>query len=138
MKLQPRCSEAELAVLKEMTAYLRAHVWTGPGTPVERRLALWQDLAYTLGEYTGGIDDYIYALYSRDGLAAALQQCPGPNSDILKRLVTEADETFCKATRDDEGRSLSRFLVPEANRGWWYSRRPIIGPLSVYLDERET
>ncbi|WP_426755520.1 hypothetical protein [Myxococcus sp. Y35] len=137
MKIQPRCSEAELAVLKEMTAYMRAHVWVGSGHPVEYSLALWQDLAYTLGEYTGGIDDYIYSLYSRDALEATIESLPGHHSELLRRLVNEADEAFRKATRDDGGRSLSRFLMPEANSGWWCSRRPIIGPLNTYLDAVE-
>ncbi|WP_143043245.1 hypothetical protein [Myxococcus virescens] len=138
MSIQPRCSEAELAVLEEMTAYMRAHVWVGRGHPVKYSLALWQDLAYTLGEYTGGIDDYIYSLHSRDTLEATIKRLPGPHSELLQRLVNEADETFRKATRDDGGRSLSEFLVPEANRGWWYSRRPVIGPLNTYLDAVET
>ncbi|WP_141591473.1 hypothetical protein [Myxococcus sp. AB056] len=137
MTLQARCTEAELAVLKELTAYLQVHVWTGPGTPVERHLALWQNLAFSLGEYRGGIDDYIYSLHSRDRLEVIIKESPGPHNELLQRLVSEADETFRNATRDDGGQSLSEFLMPAANRGWWYSRRPIIGPLNTYLDAGE-
>lgn len=117
-----------------MTAYMRAHVWEGRGHPVEHSLALWQDLAYTLDEYTGGIDDYIYSLYSRNGLENIIGKLPGHHSELLRRLVDEADEAFRKVTRDDGGQSLSEFLMPEESRGWWYSRRPNTGPLNAYLD----
>ncbi|MBN8229346.1 hypothetical protein JYK02_17695 [Corallococcus macrosporus] len=129
----PRCSEAELEVLKTMTEFMRTSVWTGPGWPVEQLLLRWQRVAETAGDYRGGIDDFIYALTHRDALEVVMEKCPPASADVLKRLVSASDEQFRAATQDDGGKALSQFRKPSGTN-WWYSRRPSTGPLGTYLD----
>jgi hypothetical protein len=125
-------NEAERAVLDSIGASLQSRGWAKFIT-VERLIRDWQRVARRAGDYQDTVDDYTNDLTARDGLAIVLSECPSPLRERLRPLIDDADNCFRDGTIDDQEGRLSRFFRIDHDSGWWWKRRPRVGPLADYL-----
>jgi len=111
---------------------LRAQGWARHVT-VDGLLREWQTLCVSVDRYTLTIDDYTNDLCGRDGLEIALMECPEHLRSRLGVLIGRADKEFVARTEEDSNCTLGRYFRIDDASGWWWKRRPAVGPLADYL-----
>jgi hypothetical protein len=88
---------------------------------VERYLADWRTLAFSVDDYPGGIDDYTNDLTIRDSLALILDRTEA-DRPVLEE-AEEIDSIFRSNTADDGGAAVGRYYrrpsKARARAGWW-------------------
>lgn len=95
----------------------------------------WQRLSTSVDRYEFTIDDYTNDLCSRDGLDVALRRAAPSVRIKLQRHIDLADREFVARTRDDAGAAVGRYHRVDASSGWWWKRKPFVGPLADCLAE---
>lgn len=100
---------------------------------LEREVQLWSRLAHGVSAYAMTVDDYTNDLCSRDYIAEFVSRASsGLRADIEER-VSPADETFRKATVEDDDARLGRYFRIDGESAWWWHRRPSSGPLAAAM-----
>lgn len=74
--------------------------------------------------YRGYGEEYLNDLTARDMLDELMRALPAGDAAVIEAAITDADETYMRATvPDDAGKIAADFLV-DAESGWWWRRFP--------------
>lgn len=113
---------------------LRARGWAAHVT-LPGLLATWENLAATVNQYDGVIEEYLDDMTSRDALKLVLTELAPPAIvEELRQRVSQADETFRQNTQADEARKLRKYFRITDENDWWWHRIPTTWPLAAEAD----
>ena len=118
--------------VREIEASLAKAGWAEQAR-LEREFRVWSRLAREVNAYTATVDDYTNDLCSRDYIAEFAAQASSGLQTVIEERVTPADETFRRATVEDDGARLGLYFRIDQESAWWWHRRPSSGPLADYL-----
>lgn len=82
--------------------------------------------------FTWNEHDYVAALFLRDNLESGLRTS---EDDRARKAVDKVDASFRSFTGEGPAELLPRLAdVSPDNRGWWWRRVPLTGPVARDLD----
>ncbi len=92
------------------------------------------EMRMPLSDEVWNADDWVAALYMRDGLHRAVAFVPTACQDAVSEWLMTIGTRFRDLTEDDDANLIARVIGADPTQGWWWRRVPLGGPVREDLD----